>query len=77
MVEEWLGSIGYQRTDYDLAWRDELGRKYCDEWDRRTPYTSQKYAAVLGGWHIMWPEDEFYMPKEMELVIWTFRDSEP
>jgi hypothetical protein len=31
----------------------------------------------LGGWHMMWPDDDFYVPPETQPVLWTVRDTEP
>src|SRR5438445_583521 len=33
--------------------------------------------ARIGGWHVLWPDDHFYTPREMRLMVWTFQDSEP
>src|SRR5208283_4274490 len=76
-VGEWIKSLGYERTDYDLIENTDLGQGYRQELMKRCPLYSNAYAAVLGGWHAMWPEDHFYMPSEMRLVLWTFRDAEP
>jgi hypothetical protein len=32
---------------------------------------------VLSAWHVTWPNDDFYIPREMRLMVWTFKDSEP
>lgn len=76
-VQEWIGSLGYERTDYDLIENTDQGEGYQREWIKRCPLYSNACTAVLGGWHAMWPEDHFYMPSEMRLVLWTFRDAEP
>jgi hypothetical protein len=31
----------------------------------------------VGGWHTTWPDDDFFIPREMRLMLWTFQDSEP
>lgn len=33
--------------------------------------------AMLGGWHVSWPEDDAYDAEPGRLVLWTFRDAEP
>jgi hypothetical protein len=32
---------------------------------------------VLGGWHRLWPHDEFYIPPETHPLLWTVRGSPP
>ena len=76
-VAEWLRENGWGRTDYDVAAGSDLGRAYQREWTARSPLYATEWAAVLGGWHMQWPDDDFYMPTEMQLVCWTFWESEP
>lgn len=40
-------------------------------------YLEDRPVAVLGGWHASWPDDEFYLPRQMRLALWTFREAEP
>lgn len=78
IVDEWLGSEGLDRTDYDIAATTEAGEAYQEEYRNRCPlYSADQPVAVLGGWHAHWPCDEFYLPREMRLALWTFRESEP
>jgi hypothetical protein len=72
-VESWLKSKGLERYDYEQVENDA----YHAVWQERCPLFANECAAMLGGWHIIWPEDDFYMPREMKLLIWTFKDSEP
>jgi hypothetical protein len=76
-VEAWLRSIGLDRTAYDQALASELGQAYNSVYQQRCPLFSDQYAGVLGGWHAMWPDDDFYLPREMRLVLWTLWDAEP
>lgn len=77
-VSEWLASRGLDRTDYDAAETTDEGAAYQEVYRARCPlYLADPPAAVLGGWHTSWPDDEFYLPREMRLVVWTFRESEP
>lgn len=77
IVEEWLASEGLERTDYDVAATTAIGERYQEVYRKRCPLFSDGPAAVLGGWHAIWQDDEFYLPREMRLVLWTFRDAEP
>ena len=77
IVDQWLDSEGLERTDYDDAAMTPVGEAYEEYYRGLSPLFSDGYAAVLGGWHAMWPDDEFYVPREMRLVLWTLRDAEP
>jgi hypothetical protein len=76
-VEAWLAAEGLARTDYDVAATTAIGEAYQERYREQCPLYSGGPAAVLGGWHALWPDDEFYLPREMRLVLWTFRDVEP
>jgi hypothetical protein len=77
VVDEWLASERLERTNYDAAATTEVGEAYRQVYRERCPLFSDSPAAILGGWHAMWPDDDFYLPREMRLVLWTFRDAEP
>ena len=76
-VQNWLSSQGLQRWDYeDVA--EELRNRYRKLFDPQLPlFMERPPYARIGGWHIAWPDDDFYIPREMRLMIWTFQDSEP
>jgi hypothetical protein len=77
VIDEWLDSLGAERTEYDALVMTELAASYQQEYRKRCPLFRDEYAAVLAGWHTIWPDDEFYIPREMRLLLWTFRDAEP
>ena|SRR5215831_6264094 len=76
-VQEWLSSQNLKRWEYseiDPAIRDE----YLSHFNRQLPlFFDQPPYARIGGWHLIWPDDDFYIPREMRLMVWTFQDSEP
>ena len=78
-VEEWLASAGLERTDYEAAAALDVAREYQAHFHDHCPLysVSGEVAAVLGGWHLMWPDDDFYIPAEMRLVVWTLWEAEP
>jgi hypothetical protein len=77
-VAEWLAAERLDRSDYDIAATTIIGEAYQEAYRERCPlYLDDQPAAVLGGWHASWPDDEFYLPREMRLALWTFRESEP
>ena len=57
--------------------RDDLQAQYDAEFSRRCPLYTGGVEVVLGGWHTTWPEDSFYLPREVTLVVWTFCEAEP
>ncbi len=76
-VESWLATKRLERGDYDQAAVSEFGREYQSIYQAECPLYNDEIVAVLGGWHAMWPDDDFYIPREMRLVLWTLKDAEP
>jgi hypothetical protein len=76
-VEAWLRSHGLQRHQYAEASALPVARAYAAEWPSRHPFYKGSIDAIVGGWHMMWPEDDFYLPLEMRLLLTTIRDAEP
>jgi hypothetical protein len=75
-VGRWLAELGLGRHDYWQV-RNEIEDRYTAEWARRSQFHTGGWAAVVGGWHFVWPEDDFFMPPEMRLIALTLRDAEP
>lgn len=75
-VADWLASLGLERYEYWKVPR-ELTAEYKTHYRGQTPIMQNSADVVVGGWHMMWPEDDFYMPPEMTLVLLTLRDAEP
>jgi hypothetical protein len=76
-VQEWLASLGLKRWQYEDAPR-KARKEYEEVFNRQLPlYSDQPPFARVGGWHVTWPDDDFYIPREMRLMVWTFRDAEP
>ncbi len=51
-----------------------------DAYEERCPlhYADREgIYAMLGGWHVPWPENDAYDTEPGRLVLWTFKDSEP
>src|SRR5262249_20256183 len=77
VISTWLGKLGLERCEYHAARAQPEADDYSDEYLRRSPIYSASAEAVLGGWHQIWAEDDFYMPLEMRLALLTLRDAEP
>lgn len=75
-IVTWLKSQNLERHEYWRV-RDEARKEYEDEWGRRHPFTQSGVDILVGGWHFMWPEDDFYTPLEYRLLFLTLRDAEP
>jgi hypothetical protein len=78
-IAEWLKSERLERWQYDLV-DGKLAGEYEEEFQRRCPfytYTEDGAFAQLGGWHLQWMEDDYYVPREMNLLCVTFEDAEP
>lgn len=76
-VAAWLREQGLERWEYEEVPPQAIS-SFEDAWRARCPlFFNPPIVAQIGGWHIRWPEDDFYIPREMELLAWTFRDAEP
>ena len=75
-VAAWLRELGLARHDY---WRvpGELPAQYESAWQKRSPFFQQSADIVVGGWHFLWPDDDFFIPAELRLAALTLRDAEP
>ena len=75
-MEDWLAERGFARHHY---WQAETAEseEYEEEWQRRSSFYDPSAVLVAGGWHMLWPEDDFYTPLECRLLFMTQRDAEP
>jgi hypothetical protein len=80
-VKKWLRSLGLPNRDqwdpYFQA-REATGA-YDEEFRKRCPLYDSELgtAAVLAGWHCMWPEGDWLERIQDRLVLWTIWNSEP
>jgi hypothetical protein len=76
-VQEWLSSQGLQRWDYEEV-APEVRDGYREHFNAQSPLCVEEPPfARIGGWHVSWADDDFYIPREMRLMAWTFQDAEP
>ncbi len=75
-VGAWLRELGLGRHEY---WRapGDLESQYDATWQKRSPFIQQSADVVVGGWHFLWPDDDFFIPPELQLVALTLRGTEP
>ena len=76
-IGEWIEAQGIKRWEYaDVS--SEIRKEYEKHFDPHFPLCSEHPpVARVGGWHTLWPDDDFYTPREMRLMLWTFMDAEP
>lgn len=75
-VADWLKSLGLRRYEYWKVPRD-LVRDYERHYVARVGDLQRGADVIVGGWHDMWPEDDYYKPPELTYVLRTLRDAEP
>jgi hypothetical protein len=76
-VQEWLASQNLQRWEYSNV-DPAVDKKYWEYFSPQLPLcVDDPPFARIGGWHHIWPDDYFYIPREMRLMVWTFQDAEP
>ncbi len=76
-VQEWLSSQGLERWQYEEV-AFEAQDSYREHFNSQLPLCMEHPPfARVGGWHVSWPDDDFYIPREMRLMVWTFQDAEP
>ena len=59
-VVAWMTKQGLARHDYAALSRDALSRAYAQDFVRRAPFYASAANAIVGGWHMMWPDDDFF-----------------
>lgn len=77
-----IEALGVCGSELGQRWLDADGSldirdAYDREYQRHCPLYGEDTYAVLGGWHMLWPEMNAYDEEKGRLVLWTFRDSEP
>ncbi|AOR72003.1 hypothetical protein BBJ41_31825 [Burkholderia stabilis] len=77
-IDAYLSAHGWQR---DWGFNDNFKgvevHDYAREWMRQCPLYTTGVVAVAGGWHVPWPDDDWDDLAGLDLVLWTFEESEP
>ena len=78
-VEQWLTENGWERDcEYNDNFPDRVtASEYERHWQAQLPFYDGTAHAVLGGWHMPWPEGDWEELIDQQLIVWTFADSEP
>jgi hypothetical protein len=72
-ANNWQPDWGYNDNFPDRTPVDVYERKYQSQ----LPLFDDSAHAVLGGWHMPWPEGDWVELLDKELIAWTFAESEP
>lgn len=76
-IDDLLAPLGLARWQYDEFFTPAR-KAYESFFYESCPLTIERNpVARLGGWHLRWHDDEYYIPREMRLKVWTFQDAEP
>lgn len=73
VANNWESEWGYNDNFPDRSPVDIYERAY----QAQLPLYDGSAHAVLGGWHMPWPEGDWDELLNKQLVVWTFADSEP
>lgn len=73
VIQEWLEANGWERTwGYNDNFPDrEAVEAYESWWQSTHPFYTSSALAVRGGWHFVWPDDDWYERLNDELLVWT------
>jgi hypothetical protein len=69
----WEPGWGYNDNFSDRR----IAQEYEGGYRRRVPLFTGDTHAVLGGWHMPWPDDDGDALIDQHLIAWTFEDAEP
>ena len=78
-VREWLGQVGWQ-ADWGMNGNfpaKEISSVYEKAWFENMPLYGDQAVAVLGGWHVPWPDGDWLELVDHPLVVFTLAESEP
>src|SRR5260370_15566989 len=72
-VQEWLAANGWGPEEpYNDNFPDRTPVEvYGRAWQRECPLFGNGVFAQLGGWHMPWPDGDWYALLERRLVAWT------
>lgn len=56
---------------------DPVPGKYESIWQDHHPLYRRDIAAVVGGWHLPWPDGDWYDYADHSLVVFTLLEAEP
>lgn len=74
-IGAWLAECQWDRS---WGFNDNFGdaglvHDYESWWQSHHPFYTGQGVAMLGGWHFVWPDDDWHDLIDSELVFWTLR----
>ena len=77
-IGAYLDAHGWQRDwGFNDNFKGTAAHDYAREWIAQCPLYTGGVVAVAGGWNMPWPDDDWNELIDLELVLWTFEESEP
>ena len=81
-VRAWLESLGWIENDVPYPYTDafpqsEPTAEYERYWQQRHPFYTGGVHAIVGGWHMPWPDGDWSERLADRLLLWTLADAEP
>ena len=78
-LRAWLAENGWSpEWGYNGNFKDrDPVRAYEEAFQKESPLYTSKAYAVLGGWHVPWPDEDWDGLANTELILWTIAESEP
>ncbi|WP_257128506.1 hypothetical protein [Burkholderia sp. MSMB1459WGS] len=77
-IGAYLDAHGWQRDwGFNGNFKGAAAHDYEREWMAQCPLYTGGVVAVAGGWNMPWPDDDWNELIDLELVLWTFEESEP
>ena len=79
MFREWFGQMGWgEDLDRNGPLLDrEIENAYVEAQRENLPIDGEHVFAVLGGWHVPWPDGDWLELVDHPLAVMTLADSEP
>lgn len=77
-VDDYLRHYEWPRDEpFNDNFPDSIPVEYDRYWRTKCPLYRPGISLVSGGWHIPWPDGDWYEFADAELIACTFLDSEP
>jgi hypothetical protein len=77
-VQEWLHANKWNFTEYNNNFPDkEPTSAYERELQSTHPLYTDSACAILGGWHLPWPDEDWQNHKNKRFIAMTIKNSEP
>jgi hypothetical protein len=78
IIGQYLSENDWSRNDpFNDNFPDQAPQEYISKWQNSCPMYLSGVSAVLGGWHMPWPDGDFEELISADLMICTYEDAEP